>query len=91
MDKKMPCKDSIDRLCDVLEFHLGHTKGQEACQDVIDHISDCPTCCAEIDTLAKTIEVYQSVPQCHVPADVQWRLFKELHLEIPSNDPGVKG
>ncbi len=83
MDKHSPCQQTLDQICDVLEFSLGHEKGKEACQELIAHIKSCPKCCAEVDTLQKTIKIFKEIPDKEVPNDVQWRLMKELHLDIP--------
>ncbi|MBZ0264769.1 hypothetical protein K8I28_08880 [bacterium] len=83
MKKESPCLQSIEQLCDVLEMHLGHEAGSEACRQVMEHVRDCPTCCAEVDTLGKTIKIFREIPTQNVPKDIQWKLMTTLNLELP--------
>ncbi len=90
MTDKSPCTHTMEQICDILEFQLGHEVGREACQEVMDHVKNCPKCCAEIDSLKKTIRIFkQEMPSREVPKDVQWRLLKELHLDIPAHVKGI--
>lgn len=81
--EKSPCMQTIEQICDVLEFQLGHEAGKEACKEVMEHLKNCPTCCAEVDTLRKTVKIFSQIPQKEVPKDVHKRLITELHLTIP--------
>ena len=83
MAKKHLCKETMDKICDILEVELGHEAGRKACAEVMAHLEECPSCYAEVDTLRKTVKIFQAVPDCDVPDDVQSRLMVELKLEIP--------
>ncbi|MDP8207578.1 MAG: hypothetical protein P9L92_13000 [Candidatus Electryonea clarkiae] len=85
MDKKSPCKATLEQLCDVLEYELGHEAGSKACKEILEHVKNCPECCAEVDTLRKTVRIFKQIPEREVPQDVQWRLLTELNLNLPAS------
>ncbi len=85
MTEKSPCTHTMEQICDILELELGHKVGSEACKEVMEHLKNCPTCCAEVDSLKNTIKIYKEVPRREVPKDVQWRLLRELKLDIPDH------
>ena len=84
-EKKSLCQQTIEKLCDVLEFELGHVEGRKACEEVLEHIKNCPRCYAEVDTLRKTVRIFQCIPNHEVPKEVQWRLMTELKMQLPDN------
>ncbi len=66
----------IEEICDQLSEYLDSDK----CKEIKKHLEDCPTCCAYVDTIRKTIELYKELPEDYVPEDVQERLMKVLKL-----------
>jgi predicted anti-sigma-YlaC factor YlaD len=56
---------------------------QELCLQIETHLSQCPDCSIVVDTLKKTIYLYQksSKDSEHVPDEVRERLFRCLNLE----------
>lgn len=82
-----PCALTVQNLCDLLEVYMGKEAGTEACRKMIEHVKKCPTCCTELETLTKTIEVYRKVPEKDVPEDMQARLLSALNL----NNSGLPG
>ncbi|MBD3165789.1 hypothetical protein GF324_04265, partial [bacterium] len=64
-----PCAKVLDNLCDILEVRLGHTEGTAACRKMIDHVRNCPTCWAEVESLCKTVELCKQLPGRHVPGE----------------------
>ncbi len=83
----VPCQETLDHLCDLLDVYLGKRAATETCKKLLDHVKKCPTCCAEVETLSKTVEVYRHIPEEDVPDDVQNRLMMALHLHIPEVAP----
>ncbi len=61
----------IEEICDQLSEYLDSDK----CKEIKKHLEDCPTCCAYVDTIRKTVELYKELPE-----DVQERLMKVLKL-----------
>jgi len=55
---------------------------QELCLQLETHLSDCPDCSIVVDTLKKTIYLYQNNSKSleQVPDDVRERLFRCLNL-----------
>ena len=52
------------------------------CDEIERHMADCENCQIVINTLQKTVELYQeSAEPPDVPNDVRARLFKQLDLE----------
>ncbi len=51
------------------------------CQEIEKHMADCENCRVVVDTLRKTIMLYQEAPEETVPPDVHARLVKVLDLE----------
>jgi anti-sigma factor RsiW len=63
----------------------GYIDGQlqaELCAEIEQHIKECDTCRVVVNTLRKTVELYQQTPvQTDLPGAVRERLFYKLHLE----------
>lgn len=88
MKKQSPCTHTVEQICDILEVKLGTEAGSEACKKIQEQLKDCPTCCVEVDTLSKTIKVFQQIPEREVPRDVSYRLMTTLKLDTPDfTDP----
>jgi predicted anti-sigma-YlaC factor YlaD len=73
------CLTMLSLLSDFVDGELN----QELCLQIETHLSQCPDCSIVVDTLKKTIYLYQSNSknQEQVPEDVRERLFKCLNLE----------
>jgi anti-sigma factor RsiW len=50
------------------------------CAELEAHLADCPDCRVMVDTVRKTITLYQSQSHAELPAEVQDRLFRVLKL-----------
>ncbi len=54
----------------------------ELCAEIEQHIIECDNCRVVVNTLRKTVELYQQKPvQTGLPDAVRERLFYKLHLE----------
>ena len=52
------------------------------CEEIVRHMADCENCQIVINTLQKTVELYQETTEPpDVPNDVRARLFKQLNLD----------
>lgn len=54
----------------------------ELCAELEQHIKECDDCRVVVDTLRKTVELYQQTStRSDLPEPVRERLFYKLHLE----------
>lgn len=70
-------KERIKQICDL----MGENFDDPACQEVLEHIKQCPTCKVYYDTLKKTVLLCQEndCPE-KIPQDVNERLMSILDL-----------
>ena len=65
-----------------LSEYVDGNLGEELCDEIERHVSDCEDCRIVIDTLKKTIYLYhETADPPDMPAEVRSRLFKRLNLE----------
>jgi predicted anti-sigma-YlaC factor YlaD len=68
--------------CSALSDYLDGEVSGELCLEIERHISGCLNCRIVVDTLRKTISLYQaSSDSTEVPAEVRERLYRTLNLE----------
>jgi hypothetical protein len=68
----------VERLCDA----LGEDLSSPLCQELQDHLAKCPDCALQVDTVRRTVQIYQTFPCERVPGDVQKRLLAILQLPL---------
>ena len=71
------CKSLLGSLSD----YVDGTAKEEFCQELERHLSDCENCRIVVDTLKKTVHLYQSNIDTALPVSVRERLFKSLDLD----------
>ncbi|MGB9673312.1 MAG: anti-sigma factor family protein [Anaerolineales bacterium] len=72
------CHELLSSLSDFIDGELE----AELCAKIESHLAECQNCRIVVDTLRKTITLYQqSYAQTDLPTDVRTRLFKRLELE----------
>jgi predicted anti-sigma-YlaC factor YlaD len=78
MHRHEECRQLLGSLSDYIDGDLE----QVLCDEIEQHMGECDNCRIVIDTLRKTIELYQitSSPPT-VPEDVRKRLFHRLDLD----------
>jgi len=66
-----------------LSEYVDGTLGEELCEEIERHVSECQNCRVVVDTLKKTVYLYQesAADQAFVPEPVRERLFRTLHLD----------
>ncbi|KPK89705.1 hypothetical protein AMJ80_09400 [bacterium SM23_31] len=74
----MDCIKKIEEICD----RLGEDIDSEWCKKLKEHLKDCPVCCAYVDTIKKTVELYKVLPEADLSEEVQERLRKTLKLSL---------
>lgn len=72
------CRDFLSSLSEYVDGALD----ESLCVEIERHMSGCDNCRIVIDTLRKTIELYQiTTPQPSMPEDVRLRLYHQLDLD----------
>ncbi len=72
------CQQLLGSLSDYIDGQLQ----AELCAEIEQHIKECDNCRIVVNTLRKTVELYQQTPvQTDLPEAVRERLFYKLHLE----------
>lgn len=78
MHKHEDCRQLLDSLSG---YHDGEIP-QALCDEIEEHMKDCDNCRIVVDTLGKTISLYQAISEeITVPDDVRQRLFHRLNLD----------
>ncbi len=71
-----------ERLLGFLSDYVDGEASRELCLQIEHHVAECQNCRVVVDTLRKTISLYQtSSDSADVPAEVRERLYKTLNLE----------
>jgi anti-sigma factor RsiW len=71
------CEHLLGQLSDYVDGELG----QAMCEEIERHLAGCQNCRAVVDTLRKTVTLYQLTGAEPVPGDVQERLLEVLDLQ----------
>ncbi len=72
------CHDLLTSLSDYIDGELDAA----LCQELEQHLKDCKNCQIVVDTLKKTVELYQHEDENEtLPEDVRTRLFYRLNLQ----------
>lgn len=69
------------KLLEKLSVYVDGDASAEICHEVERHMATCDDCRVVIDTLHKTINLYQTLPAPDLPAGMQERLYISLGLE----------
>jgi hypothetical protein len=70
------CRGMLGELSDYLDRILS----EEFCQEIEEHVASCVECRIVVDTLCKTILLYQGLPQPEMSGEVRDRLYYSLDL-----------
>jgi len=85
MVNRQECQHLLGQLSDYVDGELEQTM----CEEIEHHLADCQNCRIVVDTLSKTVALYQTQGQTPVPGEVEERLYKVLNLESLIS-PGVQ-
>ena len=79
MTRELSHKETFHKLCDDLSTDID----AKLCDEVKEHLKDCPDCKVYVDTLRQTVYLYRGEQEQEegIPADVSDRLFKVLKLD----------
>ncbi|MEN6410612.1 MAG: zf-HC2 domain-containing protein [Anaerolineaceae bacterium] len=61
--------------------YVDGTLAESLCAELEKHLSECDDCTIVVNTLRKTVELYQTASPEEVPSDVRTRLFACLNLD----------
>ncbi len=73
------CQHLLGQLSDYVDGELG----QSVCEEIERHLAGCSNCRVVVDTLRKTVTLYQSHGSDPIPGNVEERLYKVLRLDRP--------
>jgi len=73
------CRSLLGSLSDYVDGSLG----EELCEEIERHVTECQNCHVVVDTLRKTVSLYhESAAEAgEVPGVVRERLFRTLNLD----------
>lgn len=78
MHRHEECRKLLNSLSDYVDGDLQ----QDLCDEIELHMKDCENCRIVIDTLSKTVSLYQTSSEAAVvPDEVRQRLFHRLDLD----------
>ena len=84
--KDHDCSHLLGSLSEYVDGDLG----DEICEEIERHVSECEDCRIVIDTLKKTIYLYHETTEPpDIPDEVRSRLFKRLDLDEFINQTGT--
>ena len=71
------CKELLSELCDYVDGELEAA----LCAELEAHLAQCHDCRVLVDTLRRTIVLYQTQSRPDMPDEVKTRLYRVLKLE----------
>jgi predicted anti-sigma-YlaC factor YlaD len=78
MDKHKACSEMLRDL----SIYVEGSADPALCEEIENHMEECPDCRIVVDTLQKTIYLYKAdESEQTLPEDVRNRLFKRLNIE----------
>ncbi len=78
----MDCLNTLQQICDLLAEDIN----SPLCQEIKQHLQECPGCCAEVDSIRKVVYLYRDYYKSDVPMEADQRLWRVLNLPRPSID-----
>ncbi len=79
MNKERNCQELVAYLSDYIDDNL---ENEALCDEIEQHVEACENCRIVVDTLKKTLYLYQtSAEQTVLPDQVRDRLYQRLDLE----------
>ncbi len=75
--KKIDCLDVAKHVCGDLDEHINSPE----CKAIKKHLQSCPNCTAYLDSLKKTVLIYQHIPNPRFPKRSRKKLFAKLKIK----------
>jgi anti-sigma factor (TIGR02949 family) len=80
----MPRHENCEELLASLSEYIDGEASSDMCAQIERHLEACPDCRILVDTLRKTVYLYQTLEEDpSMPSEVRARLYKTLHLREP--------
>jgi predicted anti-sigma-YlaC factor YlaD len=77
-NERSKCQTLLSSLSD----YVDGTVGDELCEEINRHLSECNNCRVVVDTLRRTITLYHdSADATGIPGEVRERLYRTLNLD----------
>jgi len=78
------------RLLSSLSEYVDGELDDALCRAIEAHMAECEDCRIVVNTLARTVELYRTMPASDLPQDVRSRLYKTLKLAdfVTKEPPG---
>ncbi len=77
------CMKHVEHISEFLDGELD----EATCEEIREHLRDCPECRTCLESLKKTVDVMKRCPRESVPNDVRDRLRDVLRECMTRNDP----
>ncbi len=78
MTERSSCQDLLQRL----SAYIDNEASKAICEEIERHLAECDNCRIMLDTLRKTISLYQIVDTAdEIPNEIQERLLKTLTID----------
>lgn len=74
--KKIDCLEVAKHVCGDLDEHMDSPE----CRAIRKHLESCPNCTAYLDSLKKTVLIYQHISNPRAPKHMKKKLFAKLKL-----------
>ena len=74
--KKIDCLEVAKHVCGDLDEHMDSPE----CRAIRKHLETCPNCTAYLDSLKKTVLIYQHISNPRAPKQMKRKLFAKLKL-----------
>ncbi|MCJ7626418.1 MAG: zf-HC2 domain-containing protein [Anaerolineaceae bacterium] len=82
--------DNCHELMDVFSEYIDGDLKKKLCDEIERHLADCENCSIVVNTLRKTVELYQVTSEpAELPDDMRQRLYVHLNLEDFIEKPAV--
>jgi hypothetical protein len=75
--KKIDCLEVTKHVCGELDEHIDSAE----CRAIKKHLASCPNCTAYLDSLKKTVLIYQHIPTPNFPKRSRKKLFAKLKIK----------
>ncbi len=87
--------ESCQELLQGLSAYIDDEASETICREIEQHLEECDNCRIMLDTMRKTISLYQFADSAdHLPSEIEARLLETLHIEDmlskPSDDPSIE-
>lgn len=74
------CSHFVKLICESLEEDIGSS----FCEELENHLKECPDCCTHIETMRKTVAFCKKIVDEDVPPTVDKLLWEILDLKKPA-------